>query len=445
MKTILFLTLAVTLTACPRSSQNEAQMISTTRGKALYETHCAPCHGDSGMGDGALARLQWPRPRDFTAGIFKYRATRGPIPSDTDLLQTMKIGIPGAPMPGWDLLSLNDWKSILSHVKTLIPGLAGQRPGEPFEIPTEPKSTATSIQIGRELFVNRGCVSCHGSQGAGDGPAAAQLKDAWGNTITPRDLAHGLLKWGISPKEIYRTLAIGVPGTPMPAFEHTFAPAQLWALVHYIKSIQTPLPKGYDPSSPKRNLVSVAAARTLPIDPTDSMWDGIPAVPVFLKPLWARTNVIEWVNVKAVHDDKTVTFLLSWLDTQGNGADSQNGVALEFPIDPVPTPADIPFVGMGNSRKPVALWLWKNASLKGFVATGFDHMTPVNPLPAGISGKAAFDHGERRVLMTLPLANLEKTPDSPKAGYMGIALWGGGPGGRSGPETFSEWMIYELK
>ncbi len=96
MKTILFLTLAVTLTACPRSSQNEAQMISTTRGKALYETHCAPCHGDSGMGDGALARLQWPRPRDFTAGIFKYRATRGPIPSDTDLLQTMKIGIPGA-------------------------------------------------------------------------------------------------------------------------------------------------------------------------------------------------------------------------------------------------------------------------------------------------------------------------------------------------------------
>jgi DMSO reductase family type II enzyme heme b subunit len=412
----------------------------------LYETHCASCHGTSGKGDGPLAQLQWPRPRDFTAGIFKYRATRGPIPSDTDLLQTMKMGIPGTPMPGWDLLSLNDWKSILSYVKTMIPSLANQKPGRPFEVPVEPKATPASIQMGRDLYVNRGCVSCHGSQGAGDGPAAAQLKDSWGNAITPRDLAHGLLKWGNTSKDIYRTLALGVPGTPMPAFEHTFTKDQLWALVHYIKSTQTPLPKDYDPSNPKRNLISVGATQTLPTDPKDAAWDAIPAAPIFLKPLWAQAGMTEWINVKALHDDKTATFLLTWVDTQRNGtADSSDGVALEFPVDSIPNAADVPFVAMGNAQKPVKLWLWKGDNITGFTATGINHMTPIKPLPAGISGKGVYDHGEWRVLMTLPLSSLGKGADTPKTGYMSIALWDDDAKNHPGPETFSEWMIYELR
>lgn len=441
------LILVTTLAACnARTPQNATQDVSTARGKMLYETHCAPCHGDTGKGNGPLAQLQWPKPRDFTAGILKYRATRGPIPSDTDLLHTMKVGIPGTAMLGWDLLSLNDWKSILSYVKTMIPSLATQKPGRPFEVPAEVKSTASSIQHGRELYVNRGCVSCHGMQGAGDGPAAEKLKDSWGNTITPRDLAHGLLKWGNTPKDIYRTLALGIPGTPMPGFEHTFTKDQLWALVHYIKSIQTPLPKEYDPSNPKRNLIGVVSAKILPTDPKDTAWESIPAAPVFLKPLWAQAGITEWVNVKAVHDGKSVVFLLSWVDTQRSGdATSTDGVALEFPTDQVPTPADAPFVAMGNAKKPVTLWLWKNGALNGFTATGLNHMTPVNPLPAGISGKGVFDHGEWRVLMTLPLSSMGKGADTPKTGYMSIALWNGGAQNHPGPETFSEWMIYELR
>lgn len=451
MKThVVVLCLAVTLVACRgRVPQNSVQDVSAARGQVLYETHCAPCHGDSGKGDGPLAQLQWPKPRDFTAGIFKYRATRGPVPSDIDLLQTMKVGIPGSPMPGWDLLSLNDWKSILSHVKTMIPSLATQKPGPRFDIPIEPKSTTASVQMGHDLYMNRGCVSCHGVQGAGDGSAAAQLKDSWGNAITPRNLAHGLLKWGNTPKDIYRTLALGVPGTPMPAFEHTFTKDQLWALAHYIKSIQTPLPKDYDLSSPKRNLIGVASTKILPTDFRDAAWESVPATPVFLKPLWAKAGMTEWVTVKALHDGKTVAFLLTWVDTQRDGvASAQDGVALEFPAGSVPNAADVPFVAMGDAKKPVKIWLWKNGVLSGFTAEGVNHMTPVNPLPAGISGKGVYDHGEWHVLMTLPTPAMGKgiEPDgSTRMGYASIALWDGGAQNHPGPETFSEWMIYELR
>lgn len=446
-KYVAILCLAATLVAChARTPQNATQDVSTARGHVLYETHCASCHGNTGKGDGPLAQLQWPKPRDFTAGIFKYRATRGAIPSDTDLLQTMKMGIPGTAMPGWDLLSLNDWKSILSHVKTMIPSLATQEPGHPFEVPTEPKVETASIQMGRDLYMNRGCVSCHGMQGAGDGPAAAQLKDAWGATIAPRDLANGLLKWGNTPKGLYRTLALGIPGTPMPGFENTFTKDQLWALVHYIKSIQTPLPKDYDPSNPKRNLIGVVAAKTLPVDPKDAAWEALPGVPIFLKPLWAQAHLTEWVNVKALHDGKTVAFLLTWVDSQRDGAaGTQDAVALEFPVDKISEAADVPFVAMGNAKKPVTIWQWKDGALNSFIATGVDHQEPVRSHPAGVSGKGAFDHGEWRVLITLPVSSMGKGADPAKTGYMSMALWDGDAKNHTGPTAFSEWMIYELR
>lgn len=438
--TLLLLLLAAGLVACPsRTPSNSSQTVSVARGKALYDTHCAACHGDQGQGNGPMANQLKPSPRDLMSGIFKYRATHGPIPSDTDLLQTMKMGIPGTSMPGWDLLTLNDWKSVLAYVKTLIPAMATQKPGAPIEIPAETPTTAASVQMGRELYAKRGCVGCHGAQGAGDGAAAAQLKDAWGDTVAPRDLTHGPLKWGNTPKDIYRTLAFGIPGTPMPAYEQTFTKDQLWALVHYIKSIQLPLPKDYNPSSPKRNLISVVRSTgAVPADPKDPAWDKVAAVPVFLKPLWAKPGMTEWLGVKALHDGNDVAFLIRWVDGGSNGA------ALQFPSDKVSEPADIPFLGMGNPKKPVTLWQLTPDGLIGFSATGPDHMTPISTTPPGATGKMASVPGERLALVKLPLSALGKgaTPDT---GYVSLSLWGAKAKSGARPDTFSEWMIYELK
>ena len=41
-----------------------------TRGKEVYETRCAPCHGDRGAGDGPAAAAIEPKPRNFLAPEF---------------------------------------------------------------------------------------------------------------------------------------------------------------------------------------------------------------------------------------------------------------------------------------------------------------------------------------------------------------------------------------
>lgn len=71
------------------------------RGKLTYRrADCWKCHGDTGIGDGLLARElkdAWGniiRPRDFTAGIFK----GGSTPSD--VWRRITTGVNGTPMPG---------------------------------------------------------------------------------------------------------------------------------------------------------------------------------------------------------------------------------------------------------------------------------------------------------------------------------------------------------
>ena len=59
-------------------------------GKAAYEQSCARCHGATGAGDGVDAKRFYPRPRDLTMGVYKFRSTAsGTPPTDDDLFQTM--------------------------------------------------------------------------------------------------------------------------------------------------------------------------------------------------------------------------------------------------------------------------------------------------------------------------------------------------------------------
>jgi mono/diheme cytochrome c family protein len=42
-------------------------------GKALYDGFCARCHGIDGDGQGEASNITFPKPRDFTSGIYKFR------------------------------------------------------------------------------------------------------------------------------------------------------------------------------------------------------------------------------------------------------------------------------------------------------------------------------------------------------------------------------------
>jgi copper transport protein len=67
---------------------------SIARGKQLYETNCAMCHGVEGQGDGELAANFFPPPVNFTAG----HTTTHP---DGDVYFWIKEGIEGSAMPAF--------------------------------------------------------------------------------------------------------------------------------------------------------------------------------------------------------------------------------------------------------------------------------------------------------------------------------------------------------
>ena len=62
----------------------------------------------------------FPRPRDFSSGIFKYKSTAaGEPPTDEDLLRTVRDGLPASGMPYFaDLFSAQELTAVVQQVKS---------------------------------------------------------------------------------------------------------------------------------------------------------------------------------------------------------------------------------------------------------------------------------------------------------------------------------------
>jgi S-disulfanyl-L-cysteine oxidoreductase SoxD len=88
-------------------------------GRGLYATNCAPCHGDSGRGDGPVAHLLRTKPKDLITGTSKY------LP-DGYLYGTIRNG--GIAMPSYgDAMSVHERWQVVSFVRTLQhPGAAAK-------------------------------------------------------------------------------------------------------------------------------------------------------------------------------------------------------------------------------------------------------------------------------------------------------------------------------
>ena len=162
----------------------------------------------------------------------------------------------------------------------LAAGCAGQQEGRASEeLATSEEPLGRIIEgpgdaaVGWHLY-GRHCQSCHGHDGQGQGPATRHL------SMMPRDLTSGAFKFRSTPLgalptdgDLYRTIARGLPGTAMPAFEHTLAPRETWHLVQYIKTLS---PRFADPDErpdaqdvvfiaprPEPDAASVARGRAL--------------------------------------------------------------------------------------------------------------------------------------------------------------------------------------
>ncbi len=99
--------------AAKRPNPVRADSASLARGKKLFKTNCASCHGTRGRGDGPAGAALNPRPTDLTAMAGQH--------PDGDF--AWKIANGRGPMPAWKgVLKDNQIWDLVNHVQSLASG-----------------------------------------------------------------------------------------------------------------------------------------------------------------------------------------------------------------------------------------------------------------------------------------------------------------------------------
>ena len=191
-------------------------------GKKLYLKYCSQCHGEKGDGEGYATPHLYPQapqlhdgqvqgPDDSQrsapdpSGPRQHHQARHALHVDARLANTLRPG---------------SVESRLLH-HDLLPRFLEPRKRSASRCRSRARRAATkeSIELGKKLYADTGCVKCHGNLGRGDGPSAPTLVDDLGHPIRAADLAQSwTFRGGSSREDIFRTMSTGLNGTPMPSF-----------------------------------------------------------------------------------------------------------------------------------------------------------------------------------------------------------------------------------
>ena len=312
-------------------------------GKKLYLTYCSQCHGDSGDGEGYATPHLLPKPRNFTTGKFKVRSTpTGALPTHQDLVNIIRRGMPYTSMPAWPNLSNQELSDLAYFIKTFSTDFSTpENTPQPVPLPSAPGMTDESIELGKKLYAETGCIRCHGSLGRGDGPSAPTLRDDWGSPIRAADLSQSwTFRGGSSREDIFRTMSTGFNGTPMPGFVDALTPEQRWAITDFIVSLSGNGP-GYT------NLVVAKHAQD-PIDMAKGTANfesapiaRFPIVGQIIEPGRSFHPPATSVTVQAVYDSESIAFLVRWHDMNADKT-GKNGPTLPVPAEEEETKGTAP-------------------------------------------------------------------------------------------------------
>ena len=302
-------------------------------GKQLYAKYCSQCHGEKGDGEGYAAPHLRPRPRNFTMGKFKVRTTpNGALPTHQDLVNIIRRGMPYTSMPAWPTFSDQEVSDLAYFITTFSPDFSNkENVPQPIQLPSAPSATKESTELGKKLYVDTGCVKCHGNLGRGDGPSAPTLVDDWGHPMRPADLSQSwTLRGGSSREDIFRTMSTGLNGTPMASFSDSLTPEQRWAITDYIVSLSGTDGPAYT------NLV---VAKYVP-DPIDlkngtKSFDSAPVArfPIIgqiTEPVREFHPPVTGVTVQAIYDSDNIALLVRWHDRTAEKT-GKNGPSLPVP------------------------------------------------------------------------------------------------------------------
>ncbi len=393
------------------------------QGKELYELRCSVCHGEQGAGDGVAADRLYPRPRDFTLGMFKYKSSPGTMPiRDEDLFNTIKHGLTGTGMPGWRKLMTD------AQIKSLIPVIKGfdisatwapeDAEDEDFDddghymkedfnqfTDVEPLAgqiayTDESIAKGKQAF--KPCQECHGVDGRGNIRSGKRLADDWGFRLWPRDLTKPW-SWRATEntiekdplkardeiiRNIYARLSIGIPGTPMPAHraegegnEDPISLEDRWHVANYVYSLRE------HSTAPGKGVIQARKLTTaLPDTLDDKAWADAPVtsmrlVPNIIKEQRLFTPLNDLVSVRALYNEDEIAFLIEVNDRTESLPGHEystsiqdeeltlysDALAMQFPREGAFTSSPVvekPLYRHGDSAHNTSMWYWNAGSIE---------------------------------------------------------------------------------
>jgi mono/diheme cytochrome c family protein len=353
-------------------------------GKRLYTIHCAMCHGENGDGTGLAGRFLYPRPRNFGEAKFRLASTANGIPTDQDLLNIITRGMPGSAMFPFGHLPEGERQALAAYVRVLTRSAfiqavrqeseaQGQKvdlaelerdadevlkPGDPVAVPDPwPRADAASVARGKATYLAKGCASCHGETGKGDGVQEQKNND--GTPTAPRDFTRGIFKGGREQQHLYARIALGMPGTPMPGSQGV-PPEEIADQVNFILSMSTPDAQA-QVEHRRHTVTARRVSGPLPEAIPESVWAAVPPARVVVSPLWWRNYAEPELAVRAVHDGRALAFRLSWRDDTRN---DHIGKPEEFEdmaaVQLFAGPAE-PFLGMGAEGSQLDLWLWRSS------------------------------------------------------------------------------------
>ena len=199
---------------------------------------------------------------------------------------------------------------------------------QPLEFPSAPSATNESIELGKKLYAETGCLKCHGNLGRGDGPSAPTLTDDLGQPIRAANLTQSwTFRGGSSREDIFRTMTTGLNGTPMPSFADSLTTEQRWAITDFIVSLSGSNGPGYT------NLV-VAKPVQDPIDLAKGA-ASFESAPVARFPILGQITEpgrsfhppATSVTVQAIYDAESIALLVRWHDMGADKDGEERAVA----------------------------------------------------------------------------------------------------------------------
>jgi mono/diheme cytochrome c family protein len=164
-------------------------------GQLIYAQNCAPCHGDTGMGDGPQGQQ---------------------LPNPVTALGLPEVACPASPAQWFQVVTQG-------NLDKFMPPFAGTLSAqERWDVVAYAMSLSLSpdqIAQGEQLY-QANCARCHGPDGTKEGKA----------NFTDQTLMAKL-----SPNDLFNTISQG-SGTEMPAFADQLSQDERWAVASYIRT-----------------------------------------------------------------------------------------------------------------------------------------------------------------------------------------------------------------